>query len=140
MPFTCLWAGGSLFAIYGVQIMRHQFDWRPTLFGIPFLIGSIFLISFCIYLIFGKMVLTLKRGRGTYFVGVGSIGMTKCFDYTCDTKVYIGNTLYRANGKNLPLVELKTPGQPTTVRLFANGEDDVIEYVIAVIRREIRNL
>src|ERR1700678_4022487 len=47
VPFTCVWAGGSLSGIYGSQIVKGHFQLGPSLFGLPFLIGSCFLISMC---------------------------------------------------------------------------------------------
>ena len=45
IPFTCIWSGGSLSGIYGPQFMQHSFDLQRSLFGIPFLIGSVVLLS-----------------------------------------------------------------------------------------------
>jgi hypothetical protein len=41
VPFTLVWAGGSLGGIYGTQIAQGKFNWMMSLFGIPFLIGSV---------------------------------------------------------------------------------------------------
>ncbi|MBO4512228.1 MAG: hypothetical protein J5746_05650 [Victivallales bacterium] len=49
VPFTAFWGGGSMFAIYGTQIIKHQFDLKASLFGLPFLFGTIFLLFLIIY-------------------------------------------------------------------------------------------
>ena len=70
IPFTCVWAGGSMSGIYGSQILRRTFDLKLSLFGIPFLIGSIGLVVACLFMLFGRRVLTLSAGHGSYFTGV----------------------------------------------------------------------
>ena len=48
-PFTAVWGGFSLFGIYGTQIIKHQFDLKTSLFGLPFLFGTLFLLFLIIY-------------------------------------------------------------------------------------------
>ena len=52
IPFTCIWGGGSLGGIYGSQIKKGTFEWGISLFGLPFLIGTIVLVSVCVFLVF----------------------------------------------------------------------------------------
>ena len=40
VPFTALWAGGSLWAIYGSQIAKGTFDPTSSLVGIPFRLAT----------------------------------------------------------------------------------------------------
>ena len=40
VPFTCVWAGGSMALIYGTQIYSGKFNLAVSLFGIPFLLGN----------------------------------------------------------------------------------------------------
>ena len=77
VPFTCVWAGGSMFAIYGTQIMKGQFSLFPSLFGIPFLVGSIFLVSWCAMAVAGKVMVSRHSDQLTIFTGVGSIGWAR---------------------------------------------------------------
>ena len=49
VPFTAVWGGGSMFAIYGTQIIKHHFDLKASLFGLPFLFGTIFLLFLIVY-------------------------------------------------------------------------------------------
>src|SRR3984957_14366963 len=74
VPFTCVWAGGSMFGIYGTQIIKGQFIPSSSLFGIPFLIGSIVLVSWCAMAVAGKVTVTLHATQLSIFTGVGSIG------------------------------------------------------------------
>ncbi len=44
IPFTCVWSGISLGGIYGSQIFKGQFDLVSSIFGLPFLCGTLFLL------------------------------------------------------------------------------------------------
>jgi hypothetical protein len=81
VPFTAFWSGFSLFGIYGEQIRNGKFDLTQSLFGLPFLIGTIILVSAIVFLVFGKWVITLNQGDGIVFVGLGGIGWTRRFAY-----------------------------------------------------------
>ena len=75
VPFTCVWAGGSMALIYGTQIYSGKFNLGVSLFGIPFLLGSLFLGFICLFALgAGKHMLTLERGKGRFFWGIGPIG------------------------------------------------------------------
>lgn len=140
VPFTCVWSGFSMAGIYGSQIVRRAFDLKASLFGIPFLIGSIFLVGSCLFMLFGKRVLTLCCGKGVYFSGVGAIGRRTRFDYNRETRIETGWTSYEVNGKSLPRLELKTPGNPDTVKICAGMDEDSLDYVAALLGRECRQV
>ena len=44
LPFTAIWSGGSMIGIYGTQFWKCEFDLGQSLFGIPFLLGTIVLL------------------------------------------------------------------------------------------------
>lgn len=77
VPFTCIWAGGSMFGIYGTQIVKGHFSLASSLFGVPFLIGSVFLVSWCLMNVAGQVVITRHSDQLSIFTGVGSIGWTR---------------------------------------------------------------
>lgn len=79
IPFTCIWSGFSLSMLYGSQIANQQFSLFESLFGIPFLIGSIFMIKQCLISVFGKVEIHANREGGTIFTGIGSIDRKKPF-------------------------------------------------------------
>lgn len=81
VPFMCVWSGGSLGGIYGSQIMSGEFDLTMSLFGIPFLLGSVLFWSLALMSICGKVVVKLSRDESSIFVGVGAIGWTRKFDW-----------------------------------------------------------
>lgn len=77
VPFTCVWSGGSMTGIYGTQIMKGHFNLGMSLFGLPFLIGSIFLVSWCVMSVAGKVTVSVHGDRLAIFTGVGPFGVTR---------------------------------------------------------------
>ncbi len=81
IPFTIAWSGGSMMGIYGSQIITGKFEPVLCLFGIPFLLGSIFLWIMSLMTIWGITVVKVERGYARLFTGLGSLGLTKRFDW-----------------------------------------------------------
>ena len=77
VPFTCVWSGGSMTGIYGTQLMKGHFNLPMSLFGLPFLIGSIFLVSWCAISVAGKVTISVHGDRLAIFTGVGPFGLTR---------------------------------------------------------------
>lgn len=83
VPFTVVWAGGSLGGLYLSQFLSGKFDLIQSLFGIPFLIGSIVLSSITLMSLFGRTVVSVEQGsRALVFTGIGAIGWYRRFDWT----------------------------------------------------------
>lgn len=81
VPFTLVWSGFSLGGIYGSQIISGKFEWFLSLFGLPFLIGSIFLIGMTLMTLVGKVAVRVDRhGSTVVFTGVGPIGRRQRFN------------------------------------------------------------
>ncbi|GAB3339238.1 hypothetical protein GCM10027429_25360 [Marivirga atlantica] len=81
VPFMVVWSGGSIGGIYGSQIIKGEFDPFMSLFGIPFLIGSVIFWSLALMAIWGKVELSLDKHGGKVFTGLGSIGLAKKFTW-----------------------------------------------------------
>jgi len=81
VPFTLVWAGTSLSGLYGSQIISGEFDPSKSLFGLPFLIGSIVLIAVCLMSVFGRTLVSVENGKALIFMGIGPIGWYRRFDW-----------------------------------------------------------
>lgn len=81
VPFMCVWSGGSLGGIYGSQIVKGEFDLTMSLFGIPFVLGSLIFWALALMAIWGKVEVTIGNDS-TIFTGIGSIGWTRRFDWS----------------------------------------------------------
>ena len=137
VPFTVMWSGFSMGAIYGTQICSGKFNWGISLFGIPFLIGSVVLISCCLFALgIGKRVLTLERGKGRFFFGIGPFGFSRRFAFDRQTRIAQGYTGYQTNGQSRLELHLTRPGSSDTIHVCAGMDEDSLEYVEAVLRRE----
>lgn len=79
IPFMIVWSGGSIGMIYGLQIINGEFNLFSSLFGIPFLLGSILFWSLTFMTIGGKVELKLNKEGGNIFTGFGTIGLNKKF-------------------------------------------------------------
>lgn len=81
VPFTLVWAGGSLSGIYGSQLLNGEFELEKSLIGLPFLMGSIVLITICLMSLFGRTVVSNENGKALVFIGIGSFGWYRRFDW-----------------------------------------------------------
>ncbi|MFN8579004.1 MAG: hypothetical protein U0354_19420 [Candidatus Sericytochromatia bacterium] len=79
VPFMLVWSGGSLGGIYGTQIASGQFNLGTSLFGIPFIIGSVIFWSIAIMAMIGRISIKVEDNEGVIFTGVGSTGLQKFF-------------------------------------------------------------
>ena len=66
-----------MFGIYGTQIIKGHFSLFPSLFGIPFLLGSCLLVSLCAMMVLGKVTVSVHGDRLSVFTGVGPLGITR---------------------------------------------------------------
>jgi len=107
VPFTLVWAGFSLSAIYGSQLANQSFNLQTSLFGIPFLIGSTILISISLLMLAGKVVVGANGYNGWIFTGVGKIGWTRKFNWQDFHKVEEGLTSFRINHSHKPVIFLQ---------------------------------
>lgn len=101
VPFTAVWAGGSLTGIYGTQLAKGAIDLEMAFFGLPFLIGSIILISLSAMMVAGKVTVTVENDRGTIFTGLGPVGWTRRFLWSDMVSIEEGISRVRWHGPGL---------------------------------------
>lgn len=81
VPFMVVWSGFSIGGIYGGQIAKGEFNPVMSLFGIPFIIGSVIFWGVALMAIWGKVELILSKEGGAIFTGIGKIGFIKTFNW-----------------------------------------------------------
>lgn len=101
VPFMILWSGGSVGSIYGTQIVKGQFSLFESLFGIPFLLGSVLIGGLTLMMLFGKVTVTVKNDEGEVFTGIGSLGIIKKFTWS-EVKNIIQSMNINNNNRNNP--------------------------------------
>ncbi len=85
VPFMCVWSGFTLGGIYGTQIVNGKFELMQSLFGIPFLLGTLLFGSIALLSVAGRMVIRsdeMDHDAGSIFLGVGPIGWTTRFRWS----------------------------------------------------------
>lgn len=138
IPFTAFWSGLSMWGLYIQPLMQEKIDWSRMLFGIPFLLGTIVLtFSICMCL-FGKWVITLENGLGTVFVGIGSIGWTRAFNYSRDTLVSLKNSGISHN--DVPMKGIFIKDEQGQLIFGSSIQEDCKLYIAALIAEEAAHL
>ncbi|HYL81949.1 MAG TPA: hypothetical protein VEU07_14115 [Candidatus Acidoferrum sp.] len=107
VPFMLVWSGGSLGGIYGSQIYRGVFDPVLSLFGIPFLLGSVFLGSYALMTLLGRVVVRISGGEGAIFTGIGPLGFQKRFRLADIARVEERFSRFRSGNQNLHAIALE---------------------------------
>jgi len=67
--------------------MAGKFNLMLSLFGLPFLIGTIILGSLAVMTVCGKVVVSTSYNEGKVFTGVGPFGWTRKFDWASVTHI-----------------------------------------------------
>jgi hypothetical protein len=133
VPFMCVWSGGSVGGIYGTQISHRHFDLIESLFGIPFLVGSVILISVTALMVCGKITVSVNGDDGVIFTGVGPVGWRRKFNWRRVTAIRRTQQMNR-NGVS---EQITFEGEK---RLnFASGvRAERLDYLLAVLRKKWR--
>ena len=97
VPFTAFWSGGSMAVIYGSQIRKGVFDLHQSLAGLPFLLGTVILVSIILFCAFGRWEVIVQQGQGSVFVGLGSFGWRRRFTYDHETTILLRLTSIQVN-------------------------------------------
>jgi hypothetical protein len=137
IPFTAFWSGMSMWGIYGKQIARGQFDLGQSLFGLPFLIGTVILVSVILFLLLGKWQVRLHRGNGEVFVGIGPLGWTRRFSYSRDTQIALRNSSMRSN--NTPLQAIVVQNGNEEFMFGAPLTMETKQYIAATLMQETQS-
>jgi hypothetical protein len=106
VPFMIVWSGGSLGGIYGSQFLKGQFDLEMSLFGIPFLLGTLFFGTIAAMTVIGRVVISLDRDDGTIFTGIGPLGWTRRFDWNSITKIEDDFASHRGSDQQSRVISL----------------------------------
>lgn len=117
IPFMCAWSGLSLGGIHGSQIKKGEFDLTMSLFGLPFLIGTIILGSVVLMSLFGKVEVTLGQ-KSKVFLGVGPIGWSRYFDWHSIKTIREELSNFRRNGRAQMGIVLEGNGPRRKQALF----------------------
>lgn len=106
VPFMCVWSGFSLGGIYGTQIAKGEFDLGTSLFGIPFVLGTLLFGGLAVMTVCGRVDLIVAGSTGKLFTGVGPLGWTRRFHWSEVTKIDEDVLGYEYSGSNGQVISL----------------------------------
>jgi hypothetical protein len=98
VPFMLVWSGFSLGGLYGSQFQAGRFDLGQSLFGIPFVLGTMLFGSQAIMTACGRIAVARSGDEGTVFEGVGPFGWTRRFRWSDLESVTEGEASYGPRG------------------------------------------
>ena len=134
IPFTCVWSGMSIGVIYGSQIAKHALDWKLSLFGIPFLVGTVVLVGVILNMLFARRRLVLERGHGAYSAKVFGIGRARHFDLNRETKLSVEQAAMQPkDGACNFMVRVKNGN--LSEKVCAYWDKDALDYALAMMKR-----
>lgn len=106
VPFVCVWSGFSLGGIYGSQLVSGEFNPVMSLFGVPFVLGSLALGCVAIMSICGRVDVIVADTDGRIFTGVGPFGWTRRFDWSEVTRIEEDASDCRSSGSTGYVISL----------------------------------
>ena len=109
VPFMCVWSGASLGGIYGSQIVQGKFNPFMSLFGIPFLLGSVLFWAIAAMTIDGKVILTATGDDVTIFTGVWGFGWRQHTTISPDSRIDTNLANIPYPGRNGSAITIEGP-------------------------------
>lgn len=103
VPFMLVWSGGSLGGIYGSQLAKGEFSLLQSLFGIPFLLGSVLFWAVALMAIAGKVEVSLGP-ESSVFTGIGAFGWRRRFAWSGVRTIRDEATYRSRGGRTLQIV------------------------------------
>lgn len=137
IPFTLIWSGGSLGAIFGKQIVEGKFDPAISLFGVPFFIGSVFLFYMTLNAIFGKVVVRTEQGLCHLFVGFTPLGWRRTLAWNSLDKAEREYSNVQSNGKRHTHIVLYRHHEESPVKFGMFLSDERQQFLVDVIKRHL---
>lgn len=136
IPFTAFWSGVSMWGIYGKQIAEGKFDSSASLFGLPFLIGTIVLVSMILFMLFGSWRINVGRGNCRVFIGVGPLGRAREIRLEPETSVQLAPSSFKIN--NVAQREIVVTTGDKKIKFGATLPDQVRVFIAAILQRATR--
>jgi hypothetical protein len=133
VPFMCVWSGFSLGGIYGSQIAAGKFNLGMSLFGIPFVLGTLMFGSMALMAVCGKVVVHVCDADGDVFTGIGPVGWRRPFNPLEVTGVRVEPHL---SGNSHMAMTVVLDG-PRKLRFGSGLSEARRDFVASVLRQEL---
>jgi hypothetical protein len=134
VPFMLIWSGFSIGGIYGPQIKKGELDLFDSLFGVPFLIGTVVFGAVALMSVLGKIVVRVENSQGTTFTGLGPFGWRRRFrwDEVKEIRQSFNGT---SNGKPMKQVTIHAD-RPIGVSIGLNEKRQ--QFLLETLRHLLR--
>ena len=136
IPFTMVWSGISMGGIYGTQIAKGEFNLLISLFGIPFLIGTIVLVTTILFGLFGRWRISFNHGVMAVAAEVGPVGWNRRISYDPDTRVSIKTSGWSKNGQAQESIQVAGGGN--VLKFGSSIPDEPKRFIAEAVRRSIQ--
>jgi hypothetical protein len=134
VPFMCVWSGFSLGGIYGTQIAKRHFEPVQSLFGIPFILGTLLFGSIAVMAVCGKVVVSVDGDQGSVFTGVGPLGWRRRFNWRSVSSIQRTEKY----GNRGSVSEQITIEADRKLNFAAGVKDERLEFMLAALRKKWR--
>jgi hypothetical protein len=134
VPFMCVWSGFSLGGIYGSQIIKREFNLTSSLFGIPFVLGTILFGSIAVMSVCGKVAVRATGDKGIIFMGVGPIGWRRRFNWRKITAI---RKTDRVGSRGSTFEQITFEGEKR-LNFAAGIKTERLDFMLAVLRKKWR--
>jgi hypothetical protein len=136
IPFTAVWSGMSMFGIYGSQIAKGTFDLSASLFGLPFLIGTVGLVSLILFYLFGRWQISFSGGTLAVALRLGPLAWTRRHQYDQTTRIRIHHSLnVTVNERPQQLISVETQGR--SLQFGSTIPEEAKVFIAELIQRRI---
>lgn len=130
VPFLLAWAGGSLGGIYWPQISNGDFHLFRSLFGLPFLVGTVVIGSFAMMSVCGRFCIRAEGSHGELFAGVGPVGFRRKFRWDQVKDIRLETKRSAKGGRYLRI--LIDADRPVTIMNFTEARRN---FFLAALRQ-----
>jgi len=134
VPFMAVWSGGSLGGIYGSQIAKGHFNLGMSLFGIPFLLGTLFLGSTALMAVCGKVTVSVDGDDGVIFTGVGPFGWRRRFNWR---KVSSIRRTEKSGNRGSVSQQITFEGE-RQLNFASGAKSERLNFMLAMLRKKWR--
>ncbi|MES2996574.1 MAG: hypothetical protein V4733_07165 [Verrucomicrobiota bacterium] len=136
IPFTAAWSGFSMTGIYGSQIEAGKFNPGLSLFGLPFLCGTIFLLSLIVFMLFGRSIIDWNEGQLRVKAGVGPLGWTRRISCGKDARVSIRMAKWRQDNQPVEQIVIEDDGK--ALKFGGGFPHETKRWIAEAVKRQIR--
>jgi hypothetical protein len=131
VPFMCVWSGFSLGGIYGTQVVKGHFSLGQSLFGIPFILGTLLFGGLAVMTVCGKVYVRVDGNEAVAFTGVGPLGFRRRFKWSGVTAIR-ATEQYGRRGQ--PSRQITIEGEKRID--FGSGlKPERLDFILAALKR-----